>query len=99
MSEVDIYTSDDDELDQLFQKVQLEEPDSDGGIRDNSDDNDSNVVSTQVLFFAAVGSPTDEPLNGSSLALVDEESNGVQHLEVHASDHSCLPHNQSGNHL
>ena len=81
MSEVDIYTSDDDELDQLFRKVQLEEPDSDGSNSDNSDDNDSNVVSSQVLFFAAAGSPTDETLSGSSLALVDEGSNGVRHLE------------------
>ena len=56
MSEMNLIVNgdDDDQLDRLLQKVQLEEPDSDGG---NSDDNIS-----QVLLFAAVGSPTEEPL-------------------------------------
>ena len=71
MSEVNMFVADDDndELDQLLEKVQLEEPDSNGG---NSDDNNS-----QILLFAAVKSPTEEPLSGMSLAL-NEGSNGLR---------------------
>ena len=78
MSEVNVFMTDDDddELDQLLEKVQLEEPDSNGG---NSEDN-SNLILSQVQLFTAVGSPTEEPLSGTSLAL-DEGSNGVWHPE------------------
>ena len=82
MFEVNVYVnggSDDDELDQLLQKVQLEEPDSeDGG---NSNNNDSGMIASQVPLFAAVGSPTDQPLSETSLALINEGSNGVRHPE------------------
>ena len=76
MSGVNVYvsdSSDDDELDQLLQKAQLEEPDSEDG-----NNNDSGMIPSQVPLFAAVGSPTDQPLSETSLALVDEGSNGVQ---------------------
>ena len=66
--------SNDDKLDHLLENVQLEEPDSDGS------NNDSSENPSQVVLFTAVGSPTDEPSNYTSLAL-DEGSNGVRHLE------------------
>ena len=74
MSEVDVFTSDKDELDQLLQKVQLKEPDSDDCS--NSVNNDSCVIPSQVPLFAAVGSPTDQSLSETSLAL-DEQNNRV----------------------
>ena len=58
----------DDELDQLFQHIELGEPDS----------NDNCVP--QVRLFATVGFPTEEPESGARLALPDG-SNGVRRPE------------------
>ena len=82
MSEVNVYVSDDsdnDELDQLLQKVQLEEPDLEDGS--NSNNNENGMIPSHVPLFAAVRSPTDQPLNEMSLTLVNEGSNGVWHPE------------------
>ena len=78
MSEENVFITDDDddELDQLLERVQLEEPDSDGG---NSEDN-SSLIPSQVQLFAAVRSSTEEPRSWTSLAL-NEGSNGVRHQE------------------
>ena len=78
MYEVNVFMmdNDDDELDQLLERVQLEEPDSDGG---SSEDNSSLILS-QVQLFAAVGSPTEEPRSRTSLAL-NEGNNKVRHPE------------------
>ena len=88
MSEVDVFITndDDDELDQLLERVQLEEPDSDGG---NSEDNSSSFIPSQVQLFAAVGSPTEEPRSGTSLAL-DEGSNGERRPEGGACQRPAL---------
>ena len=58
----------DDELDQLFQHIELGEPDS----------NDNCVP--QVRLFATVRSPTEEPKSGARLALA-EGNNGVRRPE------------------
>ena len=65
MSEVNVFVSDDDELDQLhvLKNVQLVElePDLDRGI-------DSSVNASQVSLFVTDGPPTDEPLSRTGLA-------------------------------
>ena len=47
----------------------------------NSKNNDSGIIPSQMPLFAAVGSPAGQPLSETSLALVDEGSNGVRHQE------------------
>ena len=64
-----MYDFSDDELDQLFLKVELGEPELNIG----------NSV-PHVRLFATVGSPTDELVNGANLALT-EGGNGVQRPE------------------
>ena len=62
MSEVKeiTYSDDDSELDQLLDKVNLMEPDSD--YDDDGGNDVINVHGSQVLLFATVRSPTDVPL-------------------------------------
>ena len=72
MSEVNVFVSDHNELDQLhvLKDVQLvePEPDLDGG-------NDSIIVNTfQVPLFMTVRSPTDELLSRTGLALNEGSS-------------------------
>ena len=56
----------DNELDRLLNNVHLvePEPDSDGG-------NNINVNASPVPFFVTVGPATDEPRNGTGLALIE----------------------------
>ena len=80
MSEVNIYSNEDDELDRLLNSIQLVklEPDLDRG-----NDNNSSVHASQVPLFVAVGPPTEElhtVLGGTGFAL-DEGSNGERCTE------------------
>ena len=59
----------DSELDQLYENVALVKPDS-----------NDNECSSQVRLFAAVGSPTDEPLGETTMVLA-EGSNGDRRPE------------------
>ena len=80
MSEVNVFiSSDEDELDELLQRVQLDEPDLDGGNNNEADDSELNL--SQVPLFAAVGSPTDDSVDETSLALDTEGSNGERRPE------------------
>ena len=58
----------DDELDQLFKNIELDEPDS--GNDDNNNNNNNNKT-FQVVLFATVRSPTVEPQGRGSLALTE----------------------------
>ena len=69
-----------DELDQLVQKVQLEEPDSDGGNSNNVNNNASIMNLSQVQLFTPDGSPTNGPLKGTGLAPDNDGSNELQHV-------------------
>ena len=83
----------DDELDQLLQKVQLEEPDSYGGKGNNNNAGIMNL--SRVQLFAGVGSPADEPLiAGRVWQPITRGAMGYGiRREVLASDQPCLPHN------
>ena len=68
-----------EELDQLLCNVRLYQRDpEEGGGNFN---NDSNIDASQVPLFLTVGSLTDEPLNGTDLATVNEDSNGERRKE------------------
>ena len=70
MSKVDAFEScNDDELDQLFKKLQLVEPDSNWCKANNTVPDDS-----QVTLFENVGTPTNEVLI-SEMGLAPDERN------------------------
>ena len=90
MSEVNVYSGDDDELDWLLNNIQLVELEP--GL-DSGDDNNtcSSVNASQVPLFVTVRPPTEEPLSGMDLAL-DEGSSAEKcaWMEVYSNDQPCL---------